>query len=198
MTCNAIFTIGHSIHSIDRFLALLEQPGITVVADVRSSPFSRRNPQYNRRELKDALKMAGVGYVFLGRELGARSDDPTHYDGNRVSYARLASSEAFHIGIDRVFAGAEEHRIALMCAEKEPLDCHRTILVARALADRGARIMHVLADGSVETHEAAICRLVKTLVPPTSDLFGSGSDPIAEALCIREQQIAHVRPEKAT
>ena len=197
MTGNPILSIGHSTHSIDTFLSLLERHSVTVVADVRSSPFSRHNPQFNRYELKSALKVAGIGYVFLGRELGARSDNLSDYKGNRVIYSRLAASEHFQSGISRVLAGSIEHRIALMCAEKEPLDCHRTILVAQALAKRGAVIEHILANGAIEHHDVTLERLVERVISPTADLFDQGSSSVADALLTREQQIAYVKRGEA-
>ena len=133
-----IFTIGHSTHEFKRFVALLKHHGIGAVADVRSTPYSRWQPQFNREELTDALKKHGISYVFMGKELGARSDDPDCYDQGRVQYRRLAGTELFRSGIDRVLDGAHRMSIALMCAEKDPLECHRTILVARELVSSGS------------------------------------------------------------
>ena len=189
-----IATIGHSTHSIERFVALLKGDGIDAAADVRSSPFSRHNPQFNRDALKAELKRAGIAYVFLGRELGARSNDPRDYDGDRVVYARLAASERFRAGIDRLLAGAAGHRIAMMCAEKDPLTCHRTILVARALVGHGVRIRHILPDGTIETHEATIERLIRELGVGTGDMFGPAADPVERAYHEQELRVAYVRP----
>ena len=130
---HTVFTVGHSTHALDDFLALLLRHGITAIADVRSSPYSRMNPQFNRETLHAALKGAGIAYVFLGAELGARSRDPDCYEDGKVQYDRLARTAAFQRGLARVQQGAAQYRLALMCAEKEPLDCHRTILVARHL-----------------------------------------------------------------
>src|SRR5689334_19227939 len=100
-----VFTIGHSTHKQDRFINLLSQHGITALCDVRSKPFSRMNPQFNRDELKQALKASGMAYVFLGKELGARSEDPACYENGKVQYDRLAHTELFQQGIDRVQEG---------------------------------------------------------------------------------------------
>ncbi len=116
-----IFTIGHSTHSAEVFLALLRQHGVEAVADVRSSPFSRFNPQFNREPLEQFLKANGIWYVFLGKELGARSEDRSCYLDGRVQYGRLAQTALFQSGLDRVQQGAARYRVALMCAEKEPL-----------------------------------------------------------------------------
>jgi len=187
-----IFTIGHSNHSLEAFVELLQQHGVTAIADVRSSPFSRFNPQFNKDALARNLKSLGIDYVFLGRELGARSDDPSCYEGGRVSYARLARTELFRAGLERVVRGSREHRIALMCAEKEPLECHRTLLVARVLADGGTLVEHILADGTVEQHEETLRRLVDLMGLFLEDLFRSEEEIVADALALQEARIAHV------
>lgn len=191
-----VFTVGHSTHPIDQFLALLAGAGVGAVADVRSAPYSRFNPQFNRETLRDALKAAGVSYVFLGEELGARSKDPNHYEGGKVSYERLAETDAFRRGIARVLKGAETMTVALMCAEAEPLDCHRTILVARHLARRGAQIRHILRDGTVEAHEETMNRLIARYDGQSGDLFSSRDDRVEEALRRRGAEMAY-RPDKA-
>lgn len=187
-----VLTVGHSTHSIDAFLALLRQHGVTALADVRSTPFSRVNPQFNKETLMRSLKAHGIKYVFLGRELGARSDDRSCYENGRVQYARLARTELFRRGLDRVMRGAHDHRIALMCAEKEPVECHRTLLVARALVENGVTVAHILADGSMETHGDAMMRLLDVLGLPREDLFRSRQELIAQALALQEERIAYV------
>src|ERR1700674_3398382 len=147
-----IFTIGHSTHPQKRFIALLLQHGITALCDVRSKPYSRVNPQFNREELKESLRERCIKYVFLGKELGARSEDPMCYENGKVQYDRLAHTDLFRRGLERVQNGMKDYRLALMCAEKEPLECHRTILIARHLADLGFDVQHIHADGRLESH----------------------------------------------
>lgn len=192
-----VFTIGHSTHSAEAFLALLRQHGIEALADVRSSPFSRFNPQFNRESLEQSLKAAGIRYVFLGKELGARSDDRSCYINGRVQYGRLAQTALFQSGLDRVLQGAAKYRVALMCAEKEPLECHRTLLVAKALAERGQPVLHIHADGHLETHEAAMERLLDLTGLPREDFFRSKAELMAEALERQEKQVAYVDEEQA-
>lgn len=187
-----IYTVGHSNHSTEKFISLLTASGITAVADVRSRPFSRRHPQFNKERLAAALAQCGIAYVFLGKELGARSEDPTCYENGKVQYRRLAATPAFKAGIERVLAGAAKFRVALMCAEKEPLDCHRTLLVSRALEGTGASIAHILADGSVEPQERTMSRLVELVGLSKEDLFQC-SDLIATACRLREDKIAYVK-----
>lgn len=187
----SVFTVGHSTHSFEAFVALLKQHGVTALADVRSAPFSRFNPQFNKDALESGLKAHGIKYVFLGRELGARSDDRSCYENGRVKYARLARTDLFHRGIERVLRGAHEHRIALMCAEKDPLECHRTLLVARALDEQGVTVDHILADGRLESHGDAMLRLLDVVGQHGDDFLSSKEELIALALAKQEERIAY-------
>jgi uncharacterized protein (DUF488 family) len=189
---DTVFTIGHSTHTQERFVDLLRQHGITALCDVRSTPYSRMNPQFNREELEQALPAHGIEYRFLGRELGARSDDPSCYENGKVRYARLAETELFRRGLKRVIRGMREHfRIALMCAEKEPLECHRTILVARHLAALGVVVAHIHADGHLETHAEALSRLARIHNLPEDDMFRSREELLAESYSRQEERIAY-------
>ena len=188
---DAVYTIGHSTHSIERFMALLRQHSVTALCDVRSRPYSRMNPQFNRESLKKDLREAGIKYVFLGEELGARSEDKSCYRNGQVQYDLLAKTALFRRGIDRIKDGAREYRVALMCAEKEPLECHRTILVARRLFEEGAPVMHIHADGHVEEHSQAIERLITMLRVPTADMFRSQDAVVSDAYQHQAEQIAY-------
>ena len=169
-----VFTIGHSTHPQEHFICLLRQHGITALCDVRSAPYSRMNPQFDRGELGKSLLALGIEYRFLGKELGARSDDSRCYENGKVQYERLAETALFKYGLRRVLKGLNEgFRIALMCAEKEPLGCHRTILVARHLTTFGIDVVHIHADGCLETHDAAMSRLANMLNLPEHDMFHS-------------------------
>jgi uncharacterized protein (DUF488 family) len=192
-----IFTIGHSTHPIERFVALLKEHGVTALADVRSAPFSRFNPQFNKEALQKSMKDAGIAYIFLGKELGARSNDRSCYENGRVRYDRLAKTEAFRSGIARVRKGAREHRVALMCAEKEPLECHRTLLVAKALEREGEAVAHIHADGHLERHPDAMRRLLDITGMPHDDMFTSEADLIEEATRRQEAKVAYVEEEQA-
>ena len=186
-----IFTIGHSTHSSAKLVELLKAHEITAVVDVRSQPYSRWNPQFNREMLQSALKARGMAYVFLGRELGARSQDRSCYLEGKVQYDRLAKTAPFQEGLDRVEQGSSRYRVALLCAEKDPLTCHRTILVCRHLVDRGLRIAHILEDGSVELHNDALTRLLKEVGVDNGELFRSYHELIDEAYDKRGKEIAY-------
>jgi uncharacterized protein (DUF488 family) len=195
-TSRQILTIGHSTHPIERFVALLKEHGVTALADVRSAPFSRFNPQYNKDALQESMKDAGIAYIFLGKELGARSNDRSCYENGRVQYDRLAKTEAFRSGIERVRKGAQEYRVALMCAEKEPLECHRTLLVAKALEREGEKVVHIHADGHVESHADAMRRLLDITGMPPPDMLSSEAELIEEAGRRQEAKVAYVEEEQ--
>lgn len=190
-----VFTIGHSNHAMARFLELLHAHQITAVADVRSAPYSRSNPDYNREFLKTKLNEAGIAYVYLGRELGARPEDPRFYHQGRVQFRALSQSQVFLTGLDRVIKGAQNYRLALLCAEREPLECHRTLLVSRELVGLGVRVIHIHADGPLEEHSEAMSRLVKMLGLPETDLYRNKEEIIADACALQEERIAYVNED---
>lgn len=165
-----LHSIGHSNHPIDRFLALIRNAEIQLLVDVRSHPGSRFHPQFNRSTLEAALARAGVGYRWLGERLGGKSKDAGLLDAHgHPDYERMAATEAFRGGIYELEGLAAEQRLAFMCAEEDPLRCHRTRLVTPALVARGLRVRHLRGDGRAIEHETLV-------VEPSSrqaDLFGS-------------------------
>ena len=191
-----IYTIGHSNHPIEHFTALLQRHGIQALADVRSNPYSRFNPQFNREKLQASLTAAaGIRYVFLGEELGARTKDPSCYDEEgRVTYAKLAATPIFRKGIERLQTGLRQHRIAIMCAERNPLECHRTILVARELEKVGIPITHILHDGALEPNTEAMQRLASELKIAATDLFRSPDELIEDAYETQGRRMGYARP----
>lgn len=186
-----LYTLGHSNHPIERFVALLRQHGITAIADVRSTPYSRFHPQFNRKTLAESLAREGIEYQYFGDALGARTADRACYEGGRVSYAKLAATENFRAGLERLLTAAGTHRVALMCAEKEPLDCHRTILIARQLCRHGVAVAHILETGVLESQEDALARLRVKLKMPTEDLFGAEDVLNEEAYEAQGRRIAY-------
>ena len=188
-----VLTIGHSTHALEALVALLRQHDVTAVADVRSAPYSRFNPQFNREPFAEVLESAGIRYVFLGNELGGRSEDPACYEDGHIRYERIAATESFKSSLARVVRGTAKHRIALMCAEKEPLDCHRTLLVARALEARGVEAAHVHADGALEPHRTAMDRLLDLQnLPREGDLSGTRAELLDGAIARQAQRVAHL------
>lgn len=167
-----IKTIGHSSHPIERFVALLKAGGVERLVDVRSTPWSRRHPQYGRDKLRQSLAEAGIAYVHEGAALGGKPESGGSYD-------QLAARPEFKSALDRVIEDANDTTLCLMCAEKEPLDCHRTVLVSRRLAERGVAIEHLLADGGTRPHhEVEETVLGKETAP---DLFEDRAARLARA-----------------
>ena len=168
------------------FSILLSEHRVDLLADVRSTPYSRFNPQFNREPLSVTLKRHGIEYMYLGRELGGRPKDPACYEDDRVRYDRVADTERFREGFARVIDTAVQHRVALMCAEKEPLDCHRTLLVARALDEQDVDVQHILADGTLETQADAMSRLLEQHdLSPQGDLLATREQSIVLAIARR-------------
>ncbi|MGK7889222.1 MAG: DUF488 family protein [Leptolyngbyaceae cyanobacterium] len=168
-----IFTIGHSNHSLEDFVHLLQQHQITALADVRSAPYSRYLPHFNKKRLQAYLPKVAIHYVFLGQELGARPTDPNCYVEGKAVYAKIAATEAFQQGLKRLVSGAANYRIALMCAEKDPLTCHRAILISQHLLPFNLDIAHIHSDGALELHEKLEERLLKAhhlQEPPVNQL----------------------------
>lgn len=189
---HSIFTVGHSTHMLKQFIDLLQKHAVTAVADVRSVPYSRWQPQFNQSPLKQGLVPHRISYVFLGEELGARSNDTSCYVDGRVQYRRLAETATFRSGIERLRLGSKRERIAVVCAEAEPIECHRMVLVARELEAIGIRVMHILPTGELESHPDAQRRLMQTLKVPERDMFRSPEELIDLAYAKQEARIAFV------
>lgn len=189
-----VFTVGHSNHPPEAFINLLLRHGIDEVADVRSAPYSRYTPHFNYDPLQRALDDIGIAYTYLGGELGGRPADRSCYDSDgRVRYDRVAETAQFDDGVRSVIRAADERRVALLCTEKEPLECHRTLLVARALVERGVPVAHILADGGLESHDDTMARLVEAhKLPPDGDMFRTREDVIVEALERQARKFAYV------
>ena len=192
-----LFTIGHSNHSLEQFIGLLGSQGIDAVIDVRSAPYSRYCPQYNKDALEISLKGRGVEYIFLGKELGGKRNEESCYVDGRVKFELISHLPIFQVGLERVIQEAGKHKVALMCAESEPLDCHRTILVCRQLKNiqSDLQITHILSNGTTESHEKTLQRLVRMhkLEP---ELFGeltSNSDLIEKAYYLQAEKMAYSR-----
>ena len=187
----SLLTIGHSNLAADQFLGLLKAHGVTAVADVRSVPFSRRFPWFSSRTLAERLHSKGIAYVMVGDTLGGRPANPALYRDGFADYEAMAGTADFRAGIDRVVTAMTSHRLCLMCSEREPLDCHRCLLVSRALARLGCTVSHILGDGAVEPHSAAEDRLLAGLRPGAGgDLFGDRESRLAEAYRRRARRIA--------
>jgi uncharacterized protein (DUF488 family) len=146
----AVWTVGHSNRPAGELIALLRAERIEVLADVRSQPYSRHNPQFRRENLKPALEQAGLRYVFLGAELGGRPPEPEFHDASgHVRYDLVRESERFRGGLERLLTGAAGYRVAIMCSEEDPVRCHRRLLITPALVQAGMEVRHIRGDGQV-------------------------------------------------
>jgi len=154
---HVIFTIGHSNHTPEKLASLLRANGVEVVLDVRSAPYSKFSPQFNRERLPAVLRP--MRYAFMGDTLGGRPEGNEFYDeAGHVLYGPLSRSSSFLRGLEQVERNAQKYRIALLCSEADPSSCHRFLLISRTLRSRGfdpGQIRHILGDGS-SRGEAAI------------------------------------------
>jgi uncharacterized protein (DUF488 family) len=195
MTAFDLFTIGHSNIPAERFTAMLRGAGVAAIADVRSVPASRFCPWFSAKNLAPLLAGVKVDYLFFGDELGGRPRDPSLYCDGVADYEAMARRPSFQAGLDRLLASAGRRCLCLMCSERDPLDCHRCLLVGRALAARGVTIGHILHggphDGEIESQAAAERRLLE-VAGADSDLFATGQqERLAAAYRRRARTVAH-------
>lgn len=203
MSALEVFTVGHSNRSELDLIELLRRHEINTVVDVRSTPYSEWSPQFNRQAIAATLKEHNIAYSYLGDELGVRSDDPSHYGSDgKVVYARLAASEQFRRGLRRVVKGAQRRRLALMCSEQDPINCHRSILIGSKLKHLGVLVSHIHhPDGELESQDALEHRVVECDEPDglnQANMFLDEAERIRDALEKRGQQIAYVRLESGS
>lgn len=160
-TGEIIYSVGHSNHEADKFVGILQGFSIDVVVDVRSAPYSKYCPQFNKKTIELLLKTSGIKYLFLGKELGAKPDNLTCYEGTKVSFEKLRSSDSFQQGISTLLEGIEKGNIAIMCSEKEPINCHRAILISRVLTEKGISVKHILNETESLDHKDIEAQLLK-------------------------------------
>jgi uncharacterized protein (DUF488 family) len=192
MTVQADFdllTIGHSNLPAERFMTLVQDAGVTAIADVRSVPFSRRFPWFSSSKLAARLQGADIAYLPFGDALGGRPRDPALYCDGVADYEKIAATTQFRAGLDCLDEAKGRFRLCLMCAEREPLDCHRCLLIARALAERGLALGHILVDGTIEPHAATEDRLLGR-AGRSDDLFGGRAARLAQAHRDRVRKVA--------
>jgi uncharacterized protein (DUF488 family) len=192
MTAFDLFSIGHSNIPAERFIALQHGAGVKTIADVRSTPFSRFCPWFSAKNLAPLLAEAGIGYSSYGAELGGRPSDPALYRDGVADFEAMARQPDFHRGLDRLVAEAARNRVCMMCSEREPLECHRCLLLARALAARGLNVGHILHDGSIEPHAVTEQRLI-ALDSTGDSLFVTGHEERLAAAYLRQTRAVGYR-----
>jgi uncharacterized protein (DUF488 family) len=186
-----ILTVGHSSLGYENFLANIRRAAVTAIADVRSAPYSRHDPQFNRDTLKSDLRLDGIAYVFLGDQLGGRPKHEDLFCNGVADYEKMAATQSFAGGLKRVIEGAKKYRIAMMCSEHDPLECHRCLLVGRALHQRGVAVKHILFDSSFITHSDIEMRLLKLSRKSNEDFFESNEDRLVAAYRQRSLAVAY-------
>lgn len=194
---NIIHTIGYAAHNVESFIAALKKFNITAIADVRSQPYSKFKPEFNKEHLKKVLVTNGIEYVFLGDNIGARIRAPECYKNGQVDYELISKHPLFQEGIDRLLKGMEKFSIALMCAEKDPINCHRTILICKHLKRYQLEIYHILDANNLESQSETELRLMKLFHLEQPDFFIKDSERLEEAYSRQEDKIAYAAENKA-
>lgn len=188
---NTIFTIGYSVLEINEFIEILKKFKIDVLADVRSQPFSRHKPEYNKHSLSKFLNKENIKYIFLGEECGARISNLECYINGKANYSLIANTDSFKNCLNRIKKGMKKYNICLMCAEKDPINCHRTILICRNLRFNNFDIKHIIAKGNIEDHSKLEKRLMKLHKIQENDFFISKKELIEKAYDIQSEKIAY-------
>ncbi len=189
-----ILTIGHSRHSWDRFAALLADAGVEAIADIRSVPRSRFSPHFNKNELAARLSARNAAYIFLGNALGGRPQAPDVYTDGVADYEKMAASPEFRLGLARLEEEAARQSLAVMCSEADPLECHRFLLVGRALAEAGIDVAHILRTGEIIAHKQAEDRLLDLEhLAEEGLLLRSRDDRLSQAYKSRSRKFAYAR-----
>jgi len=182
---NTLYTIGHSSLDFPQLAKLLEDARVELLVDVRSRPYSSRFPQFSQPGFEKELEGCGISYLFSGEELGGRPDDPDAYRSSGVvDYCSRRKSYAFQAGLERVLRELELRSLALICAEEDPLECHRFLMICPELVKLGIRPLHIRKDSAVESQESAENRLLR--IRGFGDVTGNTLFPEARAEALEE------------
>jgi uncharacterized protein (DUF488 family) len=198
-----VYTVGHSNHEIGHFLGLLEAWGVDCVVDVRSTAASRFSPQYNKNRLAASLKEKRIAYLHLPEEFGARRKSPNELTEGKVDFIKVRKSPEFRSGVERLKEGVRKgYTIALMCAEADPLECHRFSMIAVDLEDKGFEVLHILKDKTIvpnhELEQELLKKYKKKIL--TSGLFDSAQtlkERLEAAYTLQNREIGY-SPEESS
>ncbi len=186
-----IYTIGHSSLEINAFVGLLQKHKITSICDVRSQPYSGFVPQYSKDTLRTILNKKSISYRHFGKELGGRSENLACYDNNKVQYELLLEEPIFMKGMDNLLESMGCLRCALLCSEKDPIDCHRGLLLGRYLFMKGMNVLHVHTNGTLESQDEMEIRLLRLWKMDKLDLFKSTDEFISDAYKMQSNKVAY-------
>lgn len=193
-----VFSVGHSTIDYESFLVLLRGADVSAIADVRTAPYSRHMPQFNADALKAELRRDQIAYSFLGKELGGRPSGRQFYCDGIADYEKMALATEFKKGLDRIIEGTQKYRIALMCSEQHPLDCHRCLLAGRALAQRGVIVKHILPDGQIATQPEIEVQLLELSGHNHEDLLATREERLTLAYRTRSRKVAFAETVSVT
>ena len=144
-----VFTIGHSNHDILDFLKMLKRYGVRVLVDIRSDPYSRYAPQFNKSDFQRHVEAAGIDYRYSGNCIGGKPTDQSLYTASgKPDYDKLAATEQFQNELSAIVEIADHRKLVLMCSEADPMGCHRGRIIAQVLRSRGVKVTHIMPDGS--------------------------------------------------
>lgn len=196
---NIIYTIGYTGFSAYEFINVLRDREINVVIDVRSTPYSERYPDYNKENLERVLKSNQIYYRNYIKEFGARQDNRNFYSSEGyLDFEVFSKSEQFLSGVEKIENSvAKGYKIVLLCAEKKPIQCHRTILVARAFHKLGYKVIHLLPDNATVTHKEIEIQLLNEYFPNRAqiDMFSTDvktdEEYLNEAYKIQNKKIGY-------
>ena len=189
-----VFTIGHSNRSSCEFHDLLRVWNITAVADVRSTPWSRRNPQFNRDVLKQELESSNIVYRFMGKSLGGRPSRPELYSDETADYEKMAMEPQFEAALSRVAVAGRKHRLALLCSEHDPIDCHRCLLVGRQLSKKSIVMHHIVSATEMQTQEDIEARILRNIGEDQVDFLSPRGNAISHAYQEWSRRVAYSIP----
>lgn len=147
---STLYTIGHSNMDASSFIKLFRSAGITLLIDVRSSPYSKYVPQFNKEELMKIVLESGIKYLFMGNLLGGKPKDKRCYLNGKPDYDLIRQRDFYQEGLKRLMNATTQHRVAIICSEEDPLKCHRRNLIAKDLNKRGFEILHIRSDNKIE------------------------------------------------
>ncbi len=192
MSLYNLYTIGYSGFDIDNFLLALKKYSIGALVDVRTSPHSAYYTIYDRENIKNILNRENIFYLFLGKELGARPEDGALYTRHIADFKKISNSESFIEACKRIRQGIEMFPICMMCAEKDPINCHRTVLVANAFRNRypEVSIFHIHSDLKIERQDRIDRRIMALYNLEQEHLFKDYETRKIEAYSLREKDIA--------
>jgi uncharacterized protein (DUF488 family) len=185
-----IRTIGYAGHTRDSLLARLKIEHVTAVADIRTYKNSSYWTAFDSDSFGSFLRDNGIAYVFLGDQLGGKPRNPALYPDGKLDYERMAATDGFQAGLDRLERGASKFELCIMCAEKDPMDCHRGLIVAPEMQKRGMDFRHLLADGSSEPHAETEARMIAATNTDGPDLFADPSDTLYRAYAAQRRRCA--------